>query len=51
MPDISQVSSVYRWIHQQDGAPAPLHTAKNMINYLIRVNVSFIEPRVSSKQP
>ena len=44
MPDIRTVSSVYRWTLQQDGAP--LHTAKNTINYTKRENVSFIEPHV-----
>jgi len=38
------VSSVYRWTHQQDGAPT--HTAKNTINYLKMENVSFIEPQM-----
>ena len=35
------MSSVYRWTLQQDGAPS--HTANDMINYLKRENVSFIE--------
>jgi len=38
------VSSVYRWTHQQDGAPS--HTVNNTINYLKRENVSFIEPQM-----
>ena len=38
------VVSIYRWTHQQDGAPS--HTAKNTINYLKRENVSFIKPQM-----
>jgi len=38
------VSSVYRWTLQQDGAPS--HNANNMISYLKRENVSFIEPQM-----
>jgi len=40
----SQVSSVYRWTLQQDGAPS--HTANNTINYLKRENVSFNESQM-----
>jgi len=44
MPDISAKCRQYRWTLQQDGAPS--QTANNTINYLKRVNVSFIEPQM-----
>ena len=49
MPDIRPVQVYcrqYKWTLQQDGAPS--HTEKNTINYLIRENVSFIEPQMWS---
>jgi len=44
MPDIGAKCCQYRRTVHQDGAP--LHTAKNTINYLKRENVSFIKPQM-----
>jgi len=44
MPDIRAKCRQERWTLQQDGAPS--YTAKYMINYLKRENVSFIEPQM-----
>src|SRR6218665_1233308 len=42
LPDIRAICQHHTWTLQQDGAP--LHTAKNTMEYLRREYISFIEP-------
>jgi len=42
LPDIRARCQRYSWTLQEDGAPS--HTARNTLTYLLRENVTFIEP-------
>jgi len=44
LSDITATCGRYWWTLQQDGAPSHTAAARNTIAYLLRQNVTFIEP-------